>query len=158
MIRKKRKDLILDGIDIDPRMIAIAQERSQGTDISFHVSSADKLPFPDQSTDIALSSMVFHHLPHTIKQEVFRETKRILKSQGEFLLSDFSKNDKVRSSFRKLIWTFHATVLSLLEPEVKPQLQGQLFELAQEHGATIDVLSFPRVLVGLHSIRFPVKT
>ncbi len=80
------------GIDIAGKMIAKAGKKAEkyGLDIDFKVASIDDLPFPDNHFDVIIASMMFHHLPVRIKESGLSEIYRVLKSDGRFLLSDFS--------------------------------------------------------------------
>ena len=79
------------GIDIAGKMIAAARKKAEkyGLNIDFRVASIDDLPFPDNSFDVVIGSMMFHHLPVNIKEAGLREINRVLKNDGRFLLSDF---------------------------------------------------------------------
>ena len=79
------------GIDIAEKMIAAAGKKAEkyGLDIDFRVASIDDLPFPDKYFDVAISSMMFHHLPVEVKESGLKEVRRVLKDDGRFLLSDF---------------------------------------------------------------------
>jgi ubiquinone/menaquinone biosynthesis C-methylase UbiE len=155
LIRRQRDDLSLLGTDIDQRMLAVAQRRSAGMGISYLQAPADAQPLDDGSIDVALSTMVFHHLPSTVKEGAFREARRVLKQPGEFLLCDFSRNDRPQGRLGRLSSALRRAVLLLLEPDVRPQLDGQLLELAARHGAAVDTLWFRRRFIALHAIRFP---
>ena len=52
----------------------------------FMVSSADKLPYPDESFDIVTCSQSFHHYPYP--EQAMQEAKRVLKPGGLYILSD----------------------------------------------------------------------
>lgn len=127
LLRAKRPDLTLIGTDIDPAMIAIAERKAQGKDITFIEASADALPLPPASADIVVSSLVFHHLPTEVKRGAFREVKRLLKPGGQLLLCDFARAE----SSPLPLWL---RTLARFEGEALPQLQGQLLELGLDEG------------------------
>jgi ubiquinone/menaquinone biosynthesis C-methylase UbiE len=52
---------------------------------------AEALPFDPSSFDIVVSTLIFHHLPTEIKKQAMRETHRVLRTGGRFLLADFAK-------------------------------------------------------------------
>ena len=73
------------GVDLSDEMIRVAREkRIDGAE--FVVSSADKLPYPDESFDVVTCSQSFHHYPYP--ELAMREAKRVLKPGGLYLLSD----------------------------------------------------------------------
>ena len=73
------------GADLSDEMIRVAREkRINGAE--FLVSSADKLPYPDETFDIVTCSQSFHHYPYP--EEAMLEAKRVLKPGGLYILSD----------------------------------------------------------------------
>lgn len=147
-ICRLRPDLHLTGTDIDPAMIHIAQHKTLRKSITFEVTSIEKQPLPDRSCDVAVSSLMFHHLPLATKLAAIAEVKRILKSNGAFLLCDFSVP-------RRTAWWLSATFWKHIEPEIIPQLEGELFTLAKEAGASIETLQTFYGCISLHLLRFP---
>ena len=73
------------GADLSDEMIRVAREkRINGAE--FVVSSADKLPYPDETFDIVTCSQSFHHYPYP--EKAMLEAKRVLKPGGLYILSD----------------------------------------------------------------------
>ena len=70
----------LTGIDAAPAAIKIAVLRKQARPIRFEVGDAHKLPFPDNSFDMALAQSILHHDndPADILREAFRLAPAIL--------------------------------------------------------------------------------
>jgi ubiquinone/menaquinone biosynthesis C-methylase UbiE len=85
------------GIDAAPEMVAYAQKKAahQNMAIEFRVEPVEALTFADQTFDVVVCSMVFHHLPETLKRQGLVEIQRVLKPGGRFILVDF-----LRSSHR----------------------------------------------------------
>ncbi len=81
----------VDGIDIAPKMITIAQQKARRSNlkINFRIASVNKLPFPDNFFDLVISSLMFHHLPLKVKKEGLEEIHRVLKKEGRLFLCDF---------------------------------------------------------------------
>ena len=81
----------VEGIDIAPKMITKAKKKARESNlkIGFRTASIDELPYPDEFFDVLISSMMFHHLPVSIKKEGLKEIYRVLKKEGRFFLSDF---------------------------------------------------------------------
>lgn len=80
------------GIDPDEKILRIAQRKITQTyslDIELIKAGAEKLPFENDSFDVVVSSLVFHHLPIAIKKRALQEIHRVLKQSGRFLLADF---------------------------------------------------------------------
>jgi len=81
------------GIDPAPAMIGEARisagrEKSRA---EFRVAAMEDLPFDDNSFDIALSSLMLHHLPPDVKIRGLAEVRRVLKPNGRLLLVDIDR-------------------------------------------------------------------
>lgn len=81
------------GVDIDEKIVSIAKEKLLKTGLPIEVQQYDgnKLPYPDNSFDHVMSSLVFHHL--TLRQKYFalEEIRRVLKPSGQLHIADFGK-------------------------------------------------------------------
>jgi ubiquinone/menaquinone biosynthesis C-methylase UbiE len=127
-LARKRPDLSLTGVDIDETMLSIAKRRLP--QVRFLQGSIDAVPVEDQSTDMVISSMVFHHLPREVKHGALREAKRILKPEGLFLLCDFATPVNRRGAW--LVRWF-----GKLESGVARQGAGELLEIATSETMTM---------------------
>jgi SAM-dependent methyltransferase len=77
------------GIDLVPEMLARASENARlaGVDnVTFQESSAEQLPFPDNSFDVVISNGVFNLVVDKVK--ALGEVFRVLKAGGRFMLAD----------------------------------------------------------------------
>jgi len=146
-IRRLRPDVHLTGMDIDPEIIKIAQRRSRNKNISFRVASIGDTCLPDASTDVVVSTLMFHHLSTETKKAAFKEARRILKSSGVFLLCDFSLPTKER-------WWLNVRWWKRFEPEIEPQLDGQLIELGKQEHAHAETLFSVYGCISLHAFTF----
>lgn len=91
---KKKKSLIeLYGVDPDEKILALARKKIMKNNVTINLKQAyaQKLPFADNHFDAAYSSLVWHHIPDTAKQECFDEVFRVLKKGNVFVLSDMGK-------------------------------------------------------------------
>jgi ubiquinone/menaquinone biosynthesis C-methylase UbiE len=79
------------GVDASPEMIARAgrKARKAGLEIAFANAPAQALPFPDGRFDVAVSSMMLHHLPRSSREQCAREMRRVVKPGGRALAIDF---------------------------------------------------------------------
>lgn len=131
-------------------MIEIAERKARGLNILCKVASMEALPFPDRSVDVAVSSLAFHHVSREVQKAAFLEVQRLLQPGGIFLHCDFSKPVKER-------WWLSAEWWKHIEPEIIPQLEGQLFDLAREADASIETLQTFYDCVSLHLLTFPIS-
>ena len=81
------------GIDLDEQALAIARKKAddEGVNITYIKGSAARLPIADRTVDLVTSTLVFHHLPGSVKVLALQEIRRVLKPAGRFVLSDFGK-------------------------------------------------------------------
>jgi demethylmenaquinone methyltransferase/2-methoxy-6-polyprenyl-1,4-benzoquinol methylase/phosphoethanolamine N-methyltransferase len=80
------------GIDASPEMIEVAREKAakMGSGIDFQVALIEAIPFPDATFDLAISSLVLHHLPDDLKRTGLDEIRRVLKPGGRFMAMDYA--------------------------------------------------------------------
>ena len=81
------------GIDAAPEMITVARQKShqQKLDVVFQTGLIEALPFPDNTFDVVLSSMMVHHLPSDLKQRGLAEIYRVLKPGGRLVVVDMKR-------------------------------------------------------------------
>lgn len=95
LLKQTHPNAEIIGIDGDPTVLTIARTKvtQQNANITFDEGMAFQLPYPDNSFDRVVSSLMFHHLTTEDKQCALREAYRTLKPGGELLIVDFAKPD-----------------------------------------------------------------
>lgn len=80
----------ITGIDPSGNMIALAKQKAQeaGVQADFQVGVMEKMEFPDNTFDTAVSTLQIHHLPDDLKQAGMKEVYRVLKPGGRFVIID----------------------------------------------------------------------
>lgn len=84
--------MIATGIDIDPRVIAIANRRisvSSLPNISFQTASALEMPFDDDSFDYVSITMGIHEVSRPDRDAIISEMRRVVKNGGSFVFLDY---------------------------------------------------------------------
>ncbi len=78
------------GLDIEPAMIAQAKRKAAKvhSQATFQLASIEEIPHPEASFDVAVSSVMMHHLNETQKQQGLVELYRVLKPNGRLLIVD----------------------------------------------------------------------
>ena len=84
LIKKTHPDTKVVGIDADTRVIELARSKvaSAGVDVALDYVTVLDLPYPDDSFNRVMSSMVFHHLSRDNKVRSLKEAFRVLKPGG----------------------------------------------------------------------------
>lgn len=84
------------GIDPAPRQLARARSKAarSGASIDFQIGVIERLPFPDRSFDVVLSTLMMHHLPDDIKRLGLSEIARVLKPGGRLVIVDFAHPER----------------------------------------------------------------
>jgi ubiquinone/menaquinone biosynthesis C-methylase UbiE len=88
------------GVDPSDQMIARARSKAarKGLAVTLDVASAQKLPFPDASFDVVLSSLMLHHLPEPARRAAVSEMRRVLTPVGRLLIVELIRKPSLLSS------------------------------------------------------------
>ncbi|MEM3408446.1 MAG: class I SAM-dependent methyltransferase [Candidatus Micrarchaeia archaeon] len=91
------------GIDFSKEMInkAIENFKRKNIDVKGRLKVGDmtELPFQDESFDYIISIASFHHLPKEEQLKTIKEMKRVLKENGEMIISVWNKYSFKRIGF-----------------------------------------------------------
>ena len=93
MAAKKRPDVNFHAIDVDSKILSIAEGKLTHSEIevALHHYDGQILPFGNGYFDKVMSSLVFHHLTKEQKQLALNEILRVLKPNGELHIADWGK-------------------------------------------------------------------
>lgn len=88
------------GLDGDPKILAIAEAKAAKAEVSLTLDHglAFEMPYPDQSFDRVVSSLVIHHLTTDNKRRAFQEMQRVLRPGGELHVLDFGQPHNLYTS------------------------------------------------------------
>ena len=91
LIKQTRPDAEVIGLDGDPKVLEIGRTKAAKArvEITLDHGMAFQLPYPDNSFERVLSSLVLHHLTGENKQRTFDEIHRVLRPGGELSVVDF---------------------------------------------------------------------
>lgn len=91
------------GVDGDLDMLARGKQKagSAQLDIQYDHGFAQKLPYADDTFDVVVSSLFFHHLTTVDKGVAFREVCRVMKPAGQLVIADWGRpqNSLMRALF-----------------------------------------------------------
>lgn len=93
LIKRRHRQAMVAGLDGDEWVLAIARRKVEKTslDISLDFGLATDLPYPDESFDRVLSSLLFHHLTRDQKRQALAEALRVLRPGGELHIADWGQ-------------------------------------------------------------------
>jgi ubiquinone/menaquinone biosynthesis C-methylase UbiE len=102
MVKQAHPSAEVIGIDGDPQILEIARGKARdlGIEIRFDQGMSFDLPYPNESFDVVLTTVMLHHLSRADKQTTAREMYRVLRPGGQLFGADFVEP---RSSFGKAI-------------------------------------------------------
>ena len=107
---KKGKDIDIEGIDFNEKMLGFAKVKSKKLDlkIKFNVRDALATEFPDDSFDVITSSFALRDFDN-LKQFV-NEAHRIMKKNGKLVLLEMSLP---KHGINKYIFNFYINIMRL---------------------------------------------
>ena len=88
-------DAEIHAIDVGPAVLRYGHARAEsfGIPIHFHQMSGEDLKFDDESFDLVNCGATFHEMSRPAVYNVFKETYRVLKPGGVFLMSELPPYD-----------------------------------------------------------------
>ena len=114
-LKERYPSVSAEGLDPAESALEIAKRKSarNGLDIKWHHGFMEELPFEDDSFDIVVSTLAFHHIDPEKKLQALKECRRVLKPAGRMVLVDVSPDDT--GIFGRMIYK----ILSMLEHLMK---------------------------------------
>ena len=93
MVKQRVPGAEVTGLDADPDMLKVARYKStrENAPVKFDVGMTYDLPYPNESFDRVLSSIMIHHLKTPDKKRTAHEIFRVLKPGGRLHIIDFGK-------------------------------------------------------------------
>ena len=81
----------VSGVDADDEMLARARRKAErsGVELDLRAAMAQELPFVDDTFDLAVSSLFFHHLVRDDKLAAGSEILRVLRPGGRLAIADW---------------------------------------------------------------------
>lgn len=86
--RYRGDDRLLVGLDHDPGMLGRALENLKGEG-ALIIGDGTRLPFPGDSFDLVLCSLMIHEMPPASRPLLLAEARRVLSRSGRILIIDF---------------------------------------------------------------------
>jgi demethylmenaquinone methyltransferase/2-methoxy-6-polyprenyl-1,4-benzoquinol methylase len=120
------------GVDLSPRMLAIARRKDRGHGVRFIEGDATALPMADQTFDVSCVSLGLHEMPLSVRVRAVHEMARVTREGGTVVVVD-------HVAPRNRVW--RAIVLrawSLIERDAYPEfIRSDLHALLAQHGIRV---------------------
>ena len=88
-VKRNYPRLAVTGIDLSAPYLAVAKRRlAAWSRVALAEANAETLPLADSSVDIVTCVYLFHELPHSARQSVAGEIRRVLKPGGRLIFVD----------------------------------------------------------------------
>lgn len=108
--------------------------------VDFRVGVVEALPFPDQTFDVVLSSLMLHHLPTDVKRQALREIRRVLKPGGRVVIADFKRPTSTSTRLLPML-LLHGALPEGIQ-DVPPLLQRAGFDTVPSHDTSFRMFGF----------------
>ncbi len=134
MLKQSAPMANVTGLDGDPQVLSIAQSKAEeaNVNIKWDQGLANKLPYPDSSFDLVVSSLMIHHLTRADKLRAFREVHRILRPAGWFRIVDFGKPFSLLTRIQTRVMFHLEEAADNFTGRIQPMLQEAGFSSARE--------------------------
>lgn len=128
MLKRAVPEAAVTGLDGDETVLSIAGSKAAQANLQIdwdHALAYD-LPYPSETFDVVVSSLVTHHLARAEKGRAFEEVYRVLRPGGSFHILDFGRPFS-------LLTRIQAAVMKNLE-ETRDNFEGQIVPILKRAG------------------------
>lgn len=93
MVKRAQPRAEVVGLDADPEILERARAKASdaGVEVQLDRGLSTELPYEDESLDVVLSTLFFHHLTGADKRRTANEIARVLKRGGELHVADWGR-------------------------------------------------------------------
>jgi len=97
----------ITGVDLSPYFLAVAQYRAreQNVNIGWQHAPAEATGLASNGFDLVSACLMFHELPQSASQAIFREARRLLKPGGYFCFMDMNPESDVYQQMPPYVFT-----------------------------------------------------
>jgi ubiquinone/menaquinone biosynthesis C-methylase UbiE len=93
MLEAEVPGVTVTGLDADPQILSQARVKAAaaGSDVQFVEAFSNAMPFADDSFDLIVSTLFFHHLERDVKRATLSECVRVLRPGGRLCVGDWGR-------------------------------------------------------------------
>src|SRR5215510_9504621 len=130
LIKRLYPTVEVSGVYPDPKALARAERKARRADVSvrFHRGFADALPYPGLTFDRVFSSLMFHHIPRSDREQSLREIRRVLRPGGRLELLDLANPDAHSHSLLGRLIHSHGQMSDNLDERILELMTSAGFE------------------------------
>lgn len=134
LVKQRQPAAEVIGVDGDSQVLEIGRAKAaqEKVTITLDQGMAYQLPYPDESFDRVISSLVLHHLTTEDRQRALGEVYRVLKRHGEFWIIDFGKPHNVLAFVISRVMRNLERTKDLIDGLLPEQLRGARFQEVAE--------------------------
>lgn len=134
MLKQSAPEAQITGFDGDEEVLAIAKTKAEQAhvEITWDHGLAYELPYPDNSFDIVVSSLVIHHLIGADKMRAFQEVRRVLRPAGWVHILDFGRPFNFLTRVQSVVMKNLEEATDNFGGRILPMLKQAGFESARE--------------------------
>jgi len=136
-LKEKFPSAKITATDINPDMLAVAQDKMQDSNIVWDVVNAEEIPYTDNSFDVVLCQFGIMFVPD--KQKMVNEAFRVLKPGGKFIFNTWDEiknvpatgiaSEVITEFFKTDPPAFYTIPFSMYNPaEIKAYLENAGFK------------------------------
>jgi ubiquinone/menaquinone biosynthesis C-methylase UbiE len=150
---------VMEGLDCSSLMVDCARKefRNRGLESCARIRQgvATRLPYPDASLDVVVSTYVIKHLSDELLREMFAEVMRVLKPGGRFCLWEAapSRNSYVHAFNLKLLKIGVSTARLRTSEQLRSFLESAGFRDLRPYGHGLYYYYPPLPRVGFIAVR-----
>lgn len=147
LLQQAFPDAEIIGLDLSPYMLIVAERKAQaqGLSIQWCHGKAEDTRLPRETFDLVTASLLFHETPVEISKAILRESFRLLKGGGQFLLLDGNQD-----TLRDAQWLTNI----FEEPYIQEYAQGDVSAWLENTGF---VAIETHIIWGLHQVNLGRK-
>ena len=130
LVKRLYPTVDVTGVDPDPKALARAERKANRTGVSvrFDRGFADALPYPGAIFDRVFSSLMFHHIPLSDKEQSLREIRRVLRPGGRLEFLDIANPGSHSHGLLSRLIHSHAQVRDNVDERILALMTSAGFE------------------------------